>query len=231
MSRTNTELLRDLDPHNPASIQALVDFHRTTFGGFVMEAGDPDPDAKSESDKGGEKDDAGKDGKDDDALGDGGKKALQSEREARKELEKELREFKAGQASQAKKLAEALGVETKDAKSSDDITATLKTEVAEMRHELLVERVARAHKITNDDDLDLIRSAASEESMRKLATRLAGAAKAHDDGGEPDGKKAGTLRLKPDPSQGRGNGADGGKATSVAQVMADRAAARAAKKN
>lgn len=233
MHHAQLEILQGLDPINPASIQSLIDFHRTAFGGFVMAETDPTDGATATGTDGQDgQDTADQNGGGDNAadLGEGGKKALQRERDARKQLETELRDFKAGQSDQAKRLAAALGIETKDAKSSDDITAQLGKEVAEMRHQLLVDRVARAHKITDGDDLELIRGSATEESMRKLAARLAGAAKDGADGADAgksgDGKK---RSPKPDPSQGQGS-SSGNRATSVEQVRADLRAAREAKK-
>ncbi|GAA1436333.1 hypothetical protein GCM10009616_35840 [Microlunatus lacustris] len=231
MPRTKDQILRDLDPNRPETIQTLIDFHRQSLGGFVMEddkdKGD-DPDKGADKDKGGGGKDDPDDGKDDEkGLGEAGKKAIKSERDARKALEKELSDFKVAQADQAKKLAEALGIETKDAKSSDDVLDTLKAEVDELRLERLVDKVARDSKVTDEDDIALIRAAGSEDAMRKLAGRLApkGDARA-------DKAGAGQQRRfpRPDPSQGQG-GAETGRPTSIKQVQAERAAARAAKKS
>lgn len=70
------------------------------------------------------------------------------------------------QPSQAKKPTE-----TDDANSSEE---TMKGELAELRLDRLVDRIARELKITDEDDLELIKAAREEGAMRKLATRLAG---------------------------------------------------------
>jgi hypothetical protein len=231
MFRTKTEILRDLDPRNPATIQALIDFHRQEFGGFAMKDGDANSqdgaDAKPGQDdkaaggngdtaKTGGRDDSKGGADDDKPLGANGLKALQMERDARQALETELKQFKAG-------LAEALGIETKDAKS-DDLVSALQRQVQEMRHDNLVDRIARESQITDAEDLELIKAAPDETTMRKLAARLG---KKPDDSNGNAGPA--TVRRLPrqDTSQGRGGGDS--RATSVAQVMAERAAARAAK--
>ena len=231
MPRTKDQILADLDPTRPETIQALIDFHRQTLGGYVME--DDGKDDKGKNDDKGKDSGAGdkpKDGKSDDGgddekdLGEAGKKAIRSEREARKALENELRDFKAAQADQAKKLAEALGIETKDAKSSDDVLDTLKSEVTELRLDRLVDKIARDTKVTDEGDIALIRAAGNEDAMRKLAGRLA-----PENGGDK-GEEKGKRRFPgPDRSQGQG-GAETGRPSSVAEVREARRAAREAKK-
>lgn len=236
MFRSKAEILRDLDPTNPATIQALINFHRQTFGGVLMKDGDDDKEEKDATStstdgkaggKGGDAtDDKGRDG--DKPLGAAGLKALQAERDARQQLETELKDFKTAQSDQAKKLAEAFGIKSEDAKSSDDVVAALQKQVQDMRHDTLVYRVAADHKITDADDLDLIKGVADETAMRKLAARLG--KKSDDDETDDKDKRLGRRLPREDSSQGRGGG-DGARPASVAQVMADRAAAREAKKS
>lgn len=77
-----------IDLRAPGGIEALFAFNRSLFGDAVMEAGEGGKGAPA----GGETPPAGGEtpppASDDDTLGDGGKKALQSEREARKAAEK-----------------------------------------------------------------------------------------------------------------------------------------------
>lgn len=198
MHHSKAEILRDLDPTNPATVQALIDFHRATFGGWKMEGdengGDKPDEGEKPDDKGEQKGDKGGDDK---PLGPNGEKALKAEREARETLEKQLNQLKSG-------LATALGVDQKDAKSStDDVLASVQQQLAAMQHANLVLSVANSHKITDEDDLALLRSIQDEEAVRKLAARL----KPSDDA--QGGQSLGKRRIPaPDPSQGKGSGSD-----------------------
>lgn len=126
-------------------------------------------------------------------LGPAGEKALQTERDARKELEKEIQGLKAAQADLPKKLAEVFGIKTDGAKPEEAV-ATLQQQFARLQHDNLVLTVAAAHQITDQDDLDHLRLAADEEAMTKLAARL-----------KPAEQQDGARRLpKPDPTQGKG---------------------------
>lgn len=223
MFRTKNGILRGLNPHNPASIQELINFHRRTLGGFVMEDdkdnkdGQPDADKDGAGKDGAEKDGArqsgaGQDGTDkdkskdgDEPLGPGGQKALEAERDARKALQTELNQFKTAQNEQTKKLAEAFGIKSEDAKSTDDVVTALQKQVQDMQRDNLVFRVVTdpAHLITDADDLDLIKAAPDEATMRKLAARLAKKAAADDKKNDDDGKQ--TRRFpRQDSTQGRG---------------------------
>lgn len=183
------QILRDLDPTNPATIQALIDFHKVTFGGWSME-GEGDTGTGEQGDK---PDDTG-DKPEDKPLGPNGEKALQSERDARKALESELAQLKAG-------FASALGLKDKDAKSgSEDIVATLQQQMAELQHNNLVLSLANENEITDKDDLALLRGfKGDEEAIRRLAARLK---PAKQDAGETNGKRRPPA---PDHSQGKGD--------------------------
>lgn len=231
MFRTKAEILRGLDPLNPATVQALIDFHRRTFGGFVMEdnTGDagkgPDEGHEGKSEQG--KQDPPVDGKGGDKpLGPNGEKALQTEREARQQLEKDLKELKSSQADVAKKIAEAFGIKSEDAKSTDEVVSALQKQVSDMQHDNLVLRVAAAHKITEKDDLDLLQATADEATMTKLAARLSNTGPAKDEG---SGNGQPRRFPKQDSSQGKGGSGGEGRPTSVAAVMEERAAARTAR--
>lgn len=219
MHHSKSEILRGLDPSNPATIQALIDFHRETFGGWVMEGeeGDkPDEGADKSDDKGGEAKDDKK--SDDKPLGPNGEKALKAEREAREAIERQLNQLKSG-------LASALGVDQKDAKSStDDVLASVQQQLAAMQHDNLVLSVANSHQITDEDDLALLRTIKDGDALRRLAARL----KPSETSGGDDAQQKRRVPTA-DHSQGRGDGSNGGRPGSVAQVMAERAAARAAK--
>lgn len=220
MFRTHASILGDLDPHNPASIQALIDFHRATFGGahMVDDSGTGDDKATDDKATDEQKSAAAVDKKTEDKpLGPNGEKALQAERDSRKALEQQLQQLQTAQKEQTDRLAAAFGIKDKDAKSgTDDVVAALQKQMAEMQHTSLVYQIAGQHQITETDDLELLRSTSNEATMRKLATRLA--VKSDD---ASDGKPG---RPKPDASQGKGGA--GGSARSVAEAQADYIASR-----
>jgi len=118
-------------------------------------------------------------------------------------------------------LKVAAGVDDKKADDSD-VIAAVRNELAGLRHENAVEKAARRHGITDDDDLKILAAATDAEAMERLAARLAPKA----DEGETKTKPGKPGNPKPDPSQGKGGGG-AVRPTSIAQVMADRAAARA----
>lgn len=240
MIRSSSQILHDMDPARPDTIQALIDYHRRTFGGFVMAEDGKDrddlvvrfvePPDEGKSDDG--KSDEGKsdDGKHPyvDVLGEAGKKALKAERDARQALERQIAEMKSSQID-PKKLAEAFGIKPEDAKSSgDDMVATLQKQVSDMQQETRLFRIVAKHQITDDDDIDLLRSIGDEQAMEKLATRLA---KASSRDGKDDEESDEKRRRRPrsDKSQGQSWGGNN-RPGSVAQVIEDRRAAREAKK-
>lgn len=75
---THAQIMTQLDPSDPATIQRLIDHRRAHFGDARMEA-----DATSDDSHGDEVSEGREDGADDERLGEGGKKALQAERDAR----------------------------------------------------------------------------------------------------------------------------------------------------
>lgn len=194
--------------------------NQARFGGYTMKA-DPDPDPKDPKDGGNQTEDpAPKDDPDEDKpLGPNGEKALKSERDARKAVAAELATLKQG-------LAAALGTTAPDGgkPSTDDALAEITSQLADMKHENTVLALANQHKITDPGDIDLLRATRDGDALAKLAARLATPTPTGgNDGGKP---KPGTP--KPDPTQG-GDRKPHGKPTSVAQVIADRRSARAAK--
>ena len=100
--------------------------------------------------------------KDDEKLGENGLKALEREREQRKQLEQTVAQMKQAQESQTSALAEALGVKVDKKQSGDDIVSALQKQVADMQRDAAVNRIAREHQITDADDIALIGEARSE---------------------------------------------------------------------
>lgn len=126
----------------------------------------------------------------DQPLGDAGKKALDAERDARKKAEGDLSALRKEFDGFRSTLAEAFGV-TSDKGGDGDTLTTVQQEVATLRHEALVYRLAATHSITDEDDLELLKSAKAEQAP-KLAERLAAKAEAETKPGTP----------KPDTTQG-----------------------------
>ena len=195
----------------PAELRNKIQSRRIPAG--LMMSDDPSDEGDDPSDGG------GSEAQDDPQLGPNGEKALKAERDARKAADAESQNLK-------KAIADALGIQGTGGKpTTDDIVATLQQQVATMQHTNLVLSVANAHKIDDEGDIDLLRQVTDETAMRKLAARLA---TTNDDQSATDtSRKPGKRTPAPDPSQGRGDGDAGRK--SVTQIMADRAAARAAK--
>lgn len=133
----------------------------------------------------------------DEELGEGGKKALEREREARKLLERQLQ----GMQGQMAAIAQAFGVKPDDSDDGGQLVETLQQQVTAMQHQSLVDRVARAHGITEADDLEFLASAKDEEQMGRFAARLnAASAPGTPKPDASQGAKGGDN--KPDPGPG-----------------------------
>lgn len=155
------------------------------------------------------KGDTPKDDPADKPLGPNGEKALTAEREARKDLERTVATMQQSQKDQMAALAAALGVKPDAKDDGTALIATLQKQVADMQRESLVYRVAAAHNLTATDDIDFLKSAKDEDTMTKLAVRLAANAAADEKPGTP----------KPDLTQG---GKGGGPAKPDAKPGMDR---------
>lgn len=171
----------------PADLQATIDHHMSLFRGWRMvdegeQGADKTEDGKTEADNAADK-----------PLGPNGEKALQAEREARKESDRKVAALEA----QMAQVAEAFGVKPTGAKPDDNGVADLSNMVKGLLHTTAVDRVARESGITDKDDLVLLTEQPTEDAMRRLAARLKPAT--------GDGKPA---TPKPDPSAGRGSGSE-----------------------
>jgi len=98
----------------------------------------------------------------DDELGDNGKKALESERNGRKQAEKDL-------------AAERAVVTAKDAEIMSLNTAVYERDqtIAAKDSEIAVLTLAVAHGLSDADDMDLLRSVTDDAKRASLAERLA----------------------------------------------------------
>jgi hypothetical protein len=177
----------------PAELAEIIATHRDLFGGFTMMAedgastepvvsGQPNPTPAATAAK-----------VDEQQLGDGGQKALKSERDARKSAEQQVADLRAQVDAlkplqeQMTRLSDAFGA-PKGA-STEDVVGQLQSQLAELRHDNLVNAIARDHRIVDAADIELLKTASDEASMTKLATRL-----------NPEPGKPGTP--KPDLTQG-----------------------------
>jgi len=131
--------------------------------------------------------------KGDEPLGEGGKKALEAEREARRKAEADLATLRQDFDGFKTELSKAFGIQPATGNGADAVSQ-LQQQLNTMQHETAVYRLAAQHEITDQDDLDLLKSATDEAAMTKLAGRLAAA------------KTATPGTPKPDATQGGGSG-------------------------
>lgn len=152
-------------PGAPQELLDIISARRATIPpGMQMmadqpPAGPPDPDPTAGPDADNATDDLGgfkSKGSKDSVLAD-----LATERQARKDLE-----------SKFARVAEAFGVKAEKGKS-DDAVAQLTDMVGTMQRELAVERLARTHKITDEDDIAALAAVSDVQAREKLAARLA----------------------------------------------------------
>jgi hypothetical protein len=183
---------RPIDLRAPGAIDALLAFHRTTFGDSVMEAeGGDGGSAGGEGEgapAGGAGDDEGKGGKD--AL----KADLAKERDKRQALEGTVQQMQASQAAMQEAFAKALGIKPEEASDSDKLAEQvtgLSTKFEELTRANLELSVLNAHPDLSDEDKAVIKKIPDEATMRAVAARLAEASK-------PSGKP------KADPPSGGG---------------------------
>lgn len=177
----------------PADLAEIIQTHRKLFGGYVMQDDGEQSDASAEpADKADEPAD-----KADEPLGEKGLKALQAEREARKQLEAEIAKLK-GSAGVLDDLRKALTPQGAEPDPQVDLAA----QVAEMRkqldaaaakeaHSKLAVEVATAAGVTNASDVALIAAQTDKGAMEALALRLKGATPAGTPRADPSAGKSG----------------------------------------
>lgn len=205
-----------LPPEQSSWLASTIERNRK-YAGMRMMADEPKPDDDPKPD------DPPKDDPkpDDDKLGEGGKKALEAERTRAKAAEDAARALKGEFDGFKDAMSEFLGIKPKSDDDGADALVAIKEQVAAMQRESAVLKLANAHQITDEGDLTILASATDAEQMKKLAERLAP---------KEQDRDATSRRPKPDRTQGGGDGNNSqSRGGSVSQVMADRAAARAAK--
>lgn len=208
-----------LSPEHAAWLASTIERNRK-FAGMRMMADDPAPSDDPKPDdppKGDPKPD------DPDKLGEGGKKALEAERTRAKAAEEAAKATKTEFDTLKAALLEGLGITGDDPDKGDDVLKTVQEQLAAIQRESAVLKLANTHKITDDGDLKILASATDAEQMKALAERLAPK--------EQDSDATSRRGPKPDRTQGGGSGGETpNRGGSVAAVMEERAAARAAKK-
>jgi len=178
-----------LNPNDVAWLSETFERNRARFGGFKMQLDPATPPA----------DPAKTDPKpDDEPLGEGGKRALEAERTARKALEAQVADL-APLKEQMTALAAAFGVKADAGDKGADVLATVQQQLAQIQRENAVLALANEHGITDKSDLDLLKSSALEgDALAGMAARL----KPADPGPglpKPDGSQGGKGEpLKPE---------------------------------
>ena len=143
------------------------------------------------------KDDDQDDDQDDPPKDDGDvdwKKRFEAQRQVNKNLSDTVAQMKDG-------MKAALGITDKKS-DANDLVEKLQSDLAEMRLENLVNKIARENNITDAGDVALLSGLKDEAAMRSLAKRLAPA----DDGSDSGSPKPRVPR--PDGSRGRGGNDD-----------------------
>lgn len=191
----------------PPELAETIAARREAFAGFRMMADEPPADETKAGRP--EQQEAGEQAGEDKPLGPAGERALAAVKDENKSLRTELNNFKQG-------LADALGLEN-GKKPDADAIGEIQSELADLRRENRVAKLARTHGITDDGDIALLMEA-SETAAPKLAERLKPTA----DSGATPPTNGRTFRHTPapDPSVGKGNGG-GTRPSSVRQAMED----------
>lgn len=127
---------------------------------------------------------------DEPALGDKGKQAIDRMKAERDEAKRSAKALETDMAELRKSLAEAFGVKPDPSNDSAAVLATVQEQLADLKHESAVLRLANEHQITDADDLALLGATKDPDAMGKLAARLAAK------------KDDGPSTPKPDLSQG-----------------------------
>lgn len=189
------QINRPIDLRAPGAIDALLAFHRATFGDSVMEAdgGDGGQGGGTDGAPAGPPADGGDEGK-------GGKSAiladLASERDKRQALEGTVQELQTSQTAMREAFAKALGIKPEEASDSDKLAEQvtgLSAKFEQLTRQNLELSVLNAHPDLSDEDKAVVKKIPDEATMRAVAARLAEASK-------PSGKP----KADP-PSQGGGS--------------------------
>jgi hypothetical protein len=132
-------------------------------------------------------------------LGESGLKALNAERDARKEAERQIKELKdqlKATKPAADRLKEIEDQQKSELEKANELLAQLEVKAAKAETEALRYRIATRHGIS-DEDAEIFLTGSDEESISKQAERLVSL----------QGERQLAEQQKPDPSQGARPGA------------------------
>ena len=163
-------------------------FNAEDLGGGGGASPPENQDNPPKDDDGDDQDDPPKDGDVD------WKKRFEAQRQVNKNLSDTVAQMKDG-------MKAALGITDKKS-DANDLVEKIQNDLAEMRLENLVNKIARENNITDAGDVALLSGLKDEAAMRSLAKRLAPA----DDGSDSGSPKPRVPR--PDGSRGRGGNDD-----------------------
>lgn len=154
--------VKPFDLSAPGAVEALLEFHRGLYGAAVMMAGDAPDEGDAPQDSEAHPNDAG--GEDDSDLHEGGKRALEAERRARRDAARAAKEAKERADALAARLAEIERAQMSD----QDRLAAERDDLRKKYEETQAALAAR--------DLELVRREVAEEKgiPARMARRLQG---------------------------------------------------------
>ena len=120
---------------------------------------------------------------------------FEAQQKVNRDLEGKLNSLRDSQQAQSDALAKALGLkpeETSDVQALASQVQALQAHFAETQHDNQVLLVARENGITEQADIDLLKSVKDETTMRALAARIAAASPGTPGTPQPDLSQGGT---------------------------------------
>lgn len=181
-----------LIPGAPDGLLEIINRHRAEFAGFRMET-DPPPETPppGEEPAGGTETPSADPPPGEEPLGEKGIRALRAEREKNSALAR----ANADLAAKMDAIVKAVTPDGGGAPSVEDALAEIQRRLDAADHDKVVEQTARRLGITNDEDVDFLRSMPDAAAMAKLGERL----RANAASSQPPAPT-------PDPGQGSGHG-------------------------
>lgn len=187
-----------LSPRDAEWLAQTMQKRRAEFGGWRMEA-DPGADPAQDAPP-----TAGDPKPDEAPLGDAGKRALDAERDARKEAEGKVKQLESDFGSMKAALLEAFGVKPEKGADNEDVLKQVQAQLAQIQRENAVLALANEHGITEKADIDLLKQSNLEgDALQAMAARLKPADPASGTP-KPDSSQGGSGEAtKPNPGPGR----------------------------
>lgn len=187
----------NLPARDAAWLASTMQKRRSEFGGWFMEAdpapagGDPAPAAPAPDSS-------------DSPLGEPGKKALDAERDARKEAEGKVKQLEADFGTMKSALMEAFGVKPEKGADATDVLKQVQDQLSQMQRENAVLALANEHGITDKADIDLLKQSGLQgDALATMAARLKPTGDPKPGTPKPDSSQGGSGDpAKPDPGPG-----------------------------